>query len=39
MEKSAENIRKEMHPNVSGDYRMLAELWAALIFFYSFFIF
>lgn len=28
----AENIRKEMHPNVNTDYLVLAELWTFLLF-------
>ena len=35
--KCAENIRKEMHPNVNTDYLVLAELWTVLIFVYYFY--
>lgn len=34
--KYAENIRKEMHSNVSSDYLWLADLWTALFHTFSF---
>lgn len=30
--KCAENIRKEMHPNVNTDFLVLAGVWTVLIF-------